>query len=290
MPLHKPWLALLTVGCSVFASAVTSADVVAADPCDALPTSASKLKETVKISDALCNVSCAAPPGLALPAAPFKPPMTLAPNAKFDYVDQWHGACQLSVGTGTSCKLDTTCAPGETRFADNGVWKCKGTKLESVTFNPRQECKNKLPPPQLQVEAGLYSVIRETPILSRAGKELCTVGGGGYTFIKGTNLHLVDAVQVNDPEITLAVYTDAEHLNKVKVIVKHLGRSARLGEHLIELSSWAGRTKTVAKIQVEESTATICPSRPSGRVPVTRSCSSGDPGCNSSNGSVVVGR
>ena len=80
------------------------------------------------VYDSLCDKQCF--PGPALPekngwAFPRPGPV----DGVLKYVDQWHGQCEQKRGyreEGTGfCKKDTVCWPGDSKFPEGGVWKCR---------------------------------------------------------------------------------------------------------------------------------------------------------------------
>ncbi len=277
-------------GAVVIASAGASERAEAADGCDALPTAATKLVEVREVTDASCNVGCGDWPAVfPRPPAPLSAGSAIAPGGpKIEFVDTWHGACQVKLGSGTVCKTDTVC-PGRTRIQDGGVWKCEGKKLETQTFNPRQDCKTGAVPPIFKYDstaAAVDALKRAKEILfpagtKDAGTRQCAWGGTSVRTFKGQNLHLVDALKTDDPAISGFLKTSGTPLPNEVTFEIYARPNARIGAHSFELSGLNGKqTVKVENVGVVEndSTQTTCPTRSVyPGMKTTRTCVAGQP-------------
>lgn len=84
--------------------------------------------EVVTVKDSMCDAGCSALSALGLAAV--VPSGTGIQGGQLAFVDGWHGECQISGGPlGGQCKAATVCPPGQEKFDENGVWKCRSTTL-----------------------------------------------------------------------------------------------------------------------------------------------------------------
>lgn len=115
---------------------LTTTEGVAGD-CDNIP--ATKTISEDRVADSLCNATCG-----ALSRFNMSGPMASGATVGFgrlEWVDQWQGQCRVNGGPlNGQCTSDTTCLPGQTRFADGGVWKCKSTMTIAVPNPDKAAC------------------------------------------------------------------------------------------------------------------------------------------------------
>jgi pimeloyl-ACP methyl ester carboxylesterase len=94
------------------------------------------LADPITVQPSLCDASCGLLGNLGV--SPVIPSGTGLPHdlGTMSYVDQWHGQCEIHTGgRGTGrCKSDTRCIPGFDRFQEDGVWKCRGPRSDSITM------------------------------------------------------------------------------------------------------------------------------------------------------------
>jgi hypothetical protein len=82
------------------------------------------------MSGAKCDATCSLlNAGLVSPGTGFSVSVAKqSVSLKLDYIDGWQGQCRTfsSISAADNkCKADTGCLPGQEKFSDGGVWKCR---------------------------------------------------------------------------------------------------------------------------------------------------------------------
>lgn len=116
-----------------------SAAAAPAGPCDDVPATVARTVENRTNSS--CDAGCGALRNLGL-SGPVPDGTGIRGGGQLRYVDQWHGECQISGGPlNSQCKAPTTCPPGQEKFQDGGVWKCRIRVTTQVPNPVRAECE-----------------------------------------------------------------------------------------------------------------------------------------------------
>jgi hypothetical protein len=81
------------------------------------------------MSGALCDASCSVLQTVGL-GGWVSSGTGIDGGGKLEYLDGWQGECRVSGGPlNGRCRAVTGCPPGQQKFSDGGVWKCRLPEL-----------------------------------------------------------------------------------------------------------------------------------------------------------------
>ena len=256
--------ALFVVAVSI-SLAATAAD--ARDACDLLPTTAKKVTKVVaSLGDPYCDVTCNQwPPGYGpKPSAPVP-----SGTAGFAFTNGSHDKCSIKIsnklGSAEFCKAETICLGPAGRTNDGGTYKCPTFEFQTVTFNPRQDCKDKTTP-RFGI-SGVWVDASSSGEVHRAVSTSCTQTGLSDLIIQGENVALADRISFSDGRITATrrqphPASPCQAPGCVEYMLS-VDADAPLGDFHGTLGLW-GRTEKTFDLKVVAATSSTCPTQAAG--------------------------
>ena len=155
-----------------------SAAAAPAGPCDNVPATVARTVENR--TNAFCDASCGVLRNLGL-SGPVADGTGIRGGGQLRYLDQWHGECRISGGPlNGQCKAPTTCPPGQEKFQDGGVWKCR-IRVTTQVPNPVRAAKAAATPPAPPASPALKQI---ASLIAR-GRPLGEIQAHWTAFLEG---------------------------------------------------------------------------------------------------------